>query len=164
MWDVAMWPVPMEELAVAIREDFGNANLPTGSLGGIAYHPTRDTLWGVDIINDVYFEFNEDGSLVIENGRPKYFVNPLRDELNGGAYGNTITYASVGDGEFFDIPVGALTGLEAIWLMADIMNALMAVPNLLALLLLSPIIFKITSDRLSGGRKLVEKSDSQPAE
>jgi len=62
------------------------------------------------------------------------------------------------------IPVGALTGLEAIWLMADIMNALMAVPNLLALLLLSPIIFKITSDRLSGGRKLVEKSDSQPAE
>lgn len=62
------------------------------------------------------------------------------------------------------IPVGALTGLEAIWLMADIMNALMAVPNLLALLLLSPIIFKITSDRLSGGRKLVEKSDSQAAE
>lgn len=61
------------------------------------------------------------------------------------------------------IPVGALTGLEAIWLMADIMNALMAVPNLLALLLLSPIIFKITSERLSGGRKLVEKSDSQPA-
>lgn len=62
------------------------------------------------------------------------------------------------------IPVGALTSLEVIWLMADIMNALMAVPNLLALLLLSPIIFKITSDRLSGGRKLVEKSDSQPAE
>ena len=62
------------------------------------------------------------------------------------------------------IPVGALTGLEAIWLMADIMNALMAVPNLLALALLSPIIFKITSDRLSGGRKLVEHSDSQPAE
>lgn len=61
------------------------------------------------------------------------------------------------------IPVGALTGLKTIWLMADIMNALMAVPNLLALLLLSPIIFKITSERLSGGRKLVEKSDSQPA-
>jgi AGCS family alanine or glycine:cation symporter len=58
------------------------------------------------------------------------------------------------------IPVGALTSLEAIWLMADIMNALMAVPNLLALLLLSPIIFKITSDRLSGGRKLVEKRDT----
>ena len=62
------------------------------------------------------------------------------------------------------IPVGALTGLEIIWLMADIMNALMAVPNLLALLLLSPIIFKITSDRLSGGRKLVEREEHHPAE
>ena len=62
------------------------------------------------------------------------------------------------------IPVGALTGLEVIWLMADIMNALMAIPNLLALALLSPIIFKITSDRLSGGRKLVEHSGRQPAE
>ncbi len=62
------------------------------------------------------------------------------------------------------IPVGALTGLEIIWLMADIMNALMAVPNLLALLLLSPIIFKITSDRLNGGRRLVEHHDGQPAE
>jgi len=102
-------PVPMEELAVALREDFGDDSLPTGSLGDIAYHPTRDTLWGVDITNDVYFEFNEDGSLVIENGRPNYFAHPLRDELNGGAYGNTITYASVGDGEFFDIPAGALT-------------------------------------------------------
>ncbi|MFL2770159.1 MAG: alanine/glycine:cation symporter family protein [Rhodospirillaceae bacterium] len=57
------------------------------------------------------------------------------------------------------IPVGALTGLEIIWLMADIMNALMAVPNLLALTLLSPVIFKITSDRLYGGRKLVEQND-----
>ena len=39
------------------------------------------------------------------------------------------------------------------------MNALMAVPNLLALTLLSPVIFKITSDRLYGGRKLVEQND-----
>ncbi|MEQ8734883.1 MAG: sodium:alanine symporter family protein [Rhodospirillaceae bacterium] len=62
------------------------------------------------------------------------------------------------------IPVGALTGLQVIWLMADIMNALMAVPNLLALLLLSPIIFKITNERLKGGRKLVEPKADQPAE
>ena len=62
------------------------------------------------------------------------------------------------------IPVGALTGLEIIWLMADIMNALMAIPNLLALVLLSPIIFKITSDRLSGGRKLVEREEHQSAD
>lgn len=62
------------------------------------------------------------------------------------------------------IPVGALTGLEIIWLMADIMNALMAVPNLLALFLLSPVIFKLTTDRLSNGRKLVEHDGDQPAE
>ncbi len=62
------------------------------------------------------------------------------------------------------IPVGALTGLQVIWLMADIMNALMAVPNLLALVLLSPIIFKITNERLKGGRKLVETKADQPAE
>jgi alanine or glycine:cation symporter, AGCS family len=62
------------------------------------------------------------------------------------------------------IPVGALTGLQVIWLMADIMNALMAVPNLLALLLLSPIIFQITNERLKGGRKLVEPKADQPAE
>jgi AGCS family alanine or glycine:cation symporter len=62
------------------------------------------------------------------------------------------------------IPVGALTGLEVIWLLADIMNALMAVPNLLALALLSPIIFRLTSERLSGGRRLVEHSDTRPAE
>ena len=52
------------------------------------------------------------------------------------------------------IPIGAITGLELIWLLADIMNALMALPNLLALAMLSPIIFKITSNRLSGGQKL----------
>lgn len=62
------------------------------------------------------------------------------------------------------IPVGALTALDLIWLMADIMNALMAVPNLLALALLSPIIFKITSERLAGGRKLVEHPSDRPAE
>jgi len=44
------------------------------------------------------------------------------------------------------------------------MNALMAIPNLLALVLLSPIIFKITSDRLSGGRKLVEREEHQSAD
>jgi len=43
------------------------------------------------------------------------------------------------------IPVGAITGLEIIWFIADIMNGLMALPNLLALLLLSPVVLKITS-------------------
>ena len=44
------------------------------------------------------------------------------------------------------IPIGAITGLEIIWLMADIMNALMAIPNLIALFLLSPVVFKISKE------------------
>jgi len=34
--------------------------------------------------------------------------------------------------------------LSFIWLLADTLNALMALPNLIALLLLSPVIFKLT--------------------
>ncbi|MBO8129315.1 MAG: sodium:alanine symporter family protein [Peptococcaceae bacterium] len=37
-------------------------------------------------------------------------------------------------------------GLGMVWTVADIMNALMAVPNLIALLLLSPVIFKVTKE------------------
>jgi len=40
--------------------------------------------------------------------------------------------------------VGALGKLEAIWSLADILNALMAVPNLIALLALSPIVLAET--------------------
>jgi AGCS family alanine or glycine:cation symporter len=53
------------------------------------------------------------------------------------------------------IPVGALSELEVVWILADIMNALMAIPNLIALLLLSPVVFKITRDRLGGGQTLM---------
>lgn len=44
------------------------------------------------------------------------------------------------------IPVGAMTELKFTWLLADTLNALMALPNLIALLLLSPVIFKLTRD------------------
>ena len=42
------------------------------------------------------------------------------------------------------IPIGAATELNLIWLIADIMNGLMALPNLIALILLSPIVFSKT--------------------
>ena len=42
------------------------------------------------------------------------------------------------------IPVGATFQLDLAWLIADTLNALMAVPNLVALLLLSPVVFKLT--------------------
>jgi AGCS family alanine or glycine:cation symporter len=42
------------------------------------------------------------------------------------------------------IPVGASAKLNFTWLVADTLNALMAIPNLIALLLLSPVVFKLT--------------------
>lgn len=44
------------------------------------------------------------------------------------------------------IPIGAMGKLNIIWLIADILNGLMAIPNLIALCLLSPVIFKLTRD------------------
>ena len=41
---------------------------------------------------------------------------------------------------------GAIIKLEIVWIFADIANGLMALPNLIALLLLSPIIFIKTKD------------------
>ena len=46
--------------------------------------------------------------------------------------------------------VGAVAQLDLVWLVADVMNALMAIPNLIALLLLSPVIFRLTR-RYFGG-------------
>lgn len=42
------------------------------------------------------------------------------------------------------IPIGSMMDLKFIWLLADTLNALMALPNLIALLLLSPMVFKLT--------------------
>lgn len=47
------------------------------------------------------------------------------------------------------IPVGCLSSLSFIWGLADVLNALMAIPNLIALLLLSPVIFKLTRQALA---------------
>ena len=44
------------------------------------------------------------------------------------------------------IPVGTLVQLDLVWLIADTLNAFMAIPNLIALLLLAPLVFKITKD------------------
>ena len=47
------------------------------------------------------------------------------------------------------ILTGALIKLELVWLLADVMNGFMAIPNLIALALLSPVIFKITQEYLN---------------
>ncbi len=48
------------------------------------------------------------------------------------------------------VPIGAIAKLDFIWLVADTLNALMALPNLIALLLLSPVVFKLTRDYFAG--------------
>jgi len=48
------------------------------------------------------------------------------------------------------IPLGAMAKLDLIWLMADTFNALMAIPNLIGLALLSPVVFKLTRDYFDG--------------
>jgi AGCS family alanine or glycine:cation symporter len=42
------------------------------------------------------------------------------------------------------IPLGAVMELDFLWLLADVLNGLMAIPNLIALLLLSPVVFKLS--------------------
>ncbi|PSW21461.1 sodium:alanine symporter family protein [Photobacterium sanctipauli] len=44
------------------------------------------------------------------------------------------------------VPIGATSSLEFIWLLADTLNAMMAIPNLIALVLLSPVVFKLTKE------------------
>ena len=44
------------------------------------------------------------------------------------------------------IPLGAIVSLNFVWALADIMNILMAVPNLIALLLLSPIVVRLSRE------------------
>ncbi len=44
------------------------------------------------------------------------------------------------------IPVGTLVQLDLVWLVADTLNAFMAIPNLVALLLLSPMVFRVTRE------------------
>ncbi len=44
------------------------------------------------------------------------------------------------------VPLGAVSSLDFIWLLADTLNAMMAIPNLIALCLLSPVVFKLTRE------------------
>ena len=45
------------------------------------------------------------------------------------------------------VPIGAIIDLEFVWLVADTLNAMMAIPNLIALGLLSPVVFRLVEER-----------------
>lgn len=51
------------------------------------------------------------------------------------------------------VPLGASADLGFIWLLADTLNAMMAIPNLIALALLSPIVFQLTREFFASGGK-----------
>lgn len=58
------------------------------------------------------------------------------------------------------VPLGAAADLGFIWLLADTLNAMMAIPNLIALALLSPIVVKLTREYFaSGGTTEPAKAD-----
>ena len=44
------------------------------------------------------------------------------------------------------VPVGSVMELTLVWSLSDLFNGLMALPNLVALLLLSPVVFQMTKD------------------
>ncbi|WP_271412060.1 alanine/glycine:cation symporter family protein [Pseudomonas sp. Q1-7] len=56
------------------------------------------------------------------------------------------------------IPFGAVAQLDFAWLLADTLNGLMALPNLLALLLLSPVVLKLTREYFARAAKQAEMS------
>ena len=47
------------------------------------------------------------------------------------------------------VGIGCVAKLEFVWALSDTFNGLMAVPNLIGLLMLSPVIFKLTKDYFS---------------
>ncbi len=47
------------------------------------------------------------------------------------------------------VPIGAMGSLEFIWLLADTLNAMMAIPNLIALVILSPVVFTLSKEYFS---------------
>jgi len=48
------------------------------------------------------------------------------------------------------IPLGTVVELNMVWLLADTLNAFMAIPNLIALLLLGPMVFKLSREYFKG--------------
>lgn len=47
------------------------------------------------------------------------------------------------------LPIGATQSLEFVWLLADTLNAMMAIPNLIALALLSPVVYRLTREHIN---------------
>ena len=52
------------------------------------------------------------------------------------------------------IVVGSVSSLDFVWDIADTLNGLMAIPNLIALFALSPVVIKLTKEFFSDPKNL----------
>ncbi|MEM7166322.1 MAG: hypothetical protein AAF581_12715 [Planctomycetota bacterium] len=90
---------------------------PGGLIGDITWSPASATFWGVDIENDIVFEFEVlAGPPMTAAATGNTFPHPGVTQFGGGAYGTGITSVpdNVGGGSIiFDIPAGAPTDLRA---------------------------------------------------
>jgi len=50
------------------------------------------------------------------------------------------------------VPLGAMVQLDLVWLIADTLNALMAIPNLIALIILSPVVVRLTREYIKNNK------------
>jgi AGCS family alanine or glycine:cation symporter len=55
------------------------------------------------------------------------------------------------------IPLGAYSKVDLVWLLSNIFNACMAFPNLVGILLLSPVVYRLAKDYFSREHKPVQK-------
>jgi AGCS family alanine or glycine:cation symporter len=52
--------------------------------------------------------------------------------------------------------IGATTALQTVWTFSDVMNGLMALPNLIGLIILSPLVYRETRAYFRGGEHAEE--------
>ena len=98
--------------------------------------------------------FGAFGDIIISVGLSVFAFTTL---LGWSLYGERCTTFLFGDRAILPfrllwvlaIPVGATISLNLVWALADIMNILMALPNLIALLLLSPVVVRLSREFFS---------------
>ena len=55
------------------------------------------------------------------------------------------------------IPLGAYVKIDFVWKLSDIFNAFMAIPNLIGIIFLSGVVFKLSKDYFSRTHTPVQK-------
>jgi AGCS family alanine or glycine:cation symporter len=58
------------------------------------------------------------------------------------------------------LPVGAVMELDFVWLLGDTLNAMMAIPNLIALAVLSPVVFTLTKSYFSSEKSVLTEAEA----